>query len=182
MVRVLLHAAPAGSSAPDEILARLNAQLAGTLSPGRFVTACIAALEPRSGRLEYSLAGHPPPWIVREPAGTPERLECRGGLPLGAFGDARFERGEAVLWPGDTLVLLTDGVIEAMDPNQELFGEDRLQAALAATDGQDLAAVSRGLLARIETHRAGAALSDDLSLLLVRRLATGGRAAGTPLR
>lgn len=170
MLRVLLHAEPVGCGAPEKLLARLNGQLTGAMAPGRFVTACVAWLEPGTGRTVYSLAGHPPPWIVRGGAHRAERLAASGGPPLGLFGDARYERGEALLWPGDTLVFHTDGLTEAMDPARELFGETRLADSLAAADGQDLDMMRSTLLARLDQHRAGAALADDLSLLLVRRL------------
>jgi len=169
MLRVLLHVEPLVSGAPEKLLARVNAQLAGTLAPGRFVTASVAWLEPLSGRIVYSLAGHPPPWIVRGGVHRAERLIANGGPPLGLFGDAHFERGEAVLWPGDTLVFHTDGLTEAMGPTNELYGESRLARSLASADGQDLFSMRTALLASVDRHRAGAALADDLSLLLVRR-------------
>jgi serine phosphatase RsbU (regulator of sigma subunit) len=169
MLRVLLHGEPVAPGAPEKLLARVNGQLAGALAPGRFVTACVAWLEPFSGRIAYSLAGHPPPWIVRGGAHRPERLEACGGPPLGLFGDANYERGEALLWPGDTLVFHTDGLTEAMGPTRELYGESRLARSLAFADGQDLFSMRTALLASVDRHRAGAALSDDLSLLLVRR-------------
>jgi len=175
MLRVLLHAEPVTSGAPEKLLARVNAQLAGTMAPGRFVTACIAWLEPLSGRIVYSLAGHPPPWIVRGGAHRAERLTPSGGPPLGLFADAHFERGEALLWPGDTLVFHTDGLTEAMGPTRELYGESRLARSLALGDGQDLFSMRTALLASVDRHRAGAALSDDLSLLLVRRTGPEGQ-------
>lgn len=172
MLRVLLHAEAAVPGEPEKLLARVNGQLAGAMAPGRFVTACVAWLEPCSGRIVYSLAGHPPPWIVRGGVHRAERLTPSGGPPLGLFGDARFERGEALLWPGDTLVFHTDGLTEAMGPTRELYGESRLARSLASADGRDLFSMRTALLASVDRHRAGAALSDDLSLLLVRR--TGG--------
>jgi serine phosphatase RsbU (regulator of sigma subunit) len=171
MLRALVHAEPAGREAPEAWLANLNRQLAGTLAAGRFVTACIAWLEPATGRIEYSLAGHPPPWIVRGSAHRAECLASIGGPPLGLFVDASYERGQAVLAPGDTLVFHTDGLTEAMGPTRELFGEARLAESLALADGQALATMRSALLERVDRHRAGAPLSDDLSLLLVRRTA-----------
>jgi sigma-B regulation protein RsbU (phosphoserine phosphatase) len=181
MIRVLVHAVPAGVPAPDAVLARLNGQLVGSLAPGRFVTACFAWLEPVSGQLVYSLAGHPPPWIVRGVAHRAERLVASGGPPLGLFGDARYESGRALLWPGDTLVFHTDGLTEAMAPSRELFGETRLEEALASSDGRDLCSMRSALLGRVDRHRAGAALADDLSLLLVRRVCGVDGPEGPPL-
>ena len=172
MLRVLVHSEQVVPGAPEKLLARVNGQLTGAMAPGRFVTACVAWLDPSTGRIVYSLAGHPPPWIVRGGAHRAERLAAVGGPPLGLFGDAHFERGEALLWPGDTLVFHTDGLTEAMGPTRELYGESRLARSLAVADGEDLFAMRTALLASVDRHRAGATLSDDLSLLLVRR--TGG--------
>ena len=180
MFRVLVHAAPdpaapgapgvtSTCTAPDALLARLNGQLAGTLAPGRFITACVALLEPATGRIEYSLAGHPPPWLVRHDAQGVAQLELRGGPPLGLLSAAAFDRGETVLEPGDTLVLHTDGLTEAMDPSQALFGETRLQDTLASCNGEDLPAMRANVLAALDAHRREAPLEDDLSLLLLRR-------------
>jgi serine phosphatase RsbU (regulator of sigma subunit) len=169
MLRALVHAEPAGREAPEAWLAHLNRQLAGTLAPGRFVTACIAWLDPATGRIEYSLAGHPAPWIVRGATHAVVQLDPRGGLPIGLLEAATYERGVARLEPGDTLVLHTDGLTEAMDPAQALFGETRLQEILLHSDGQGLVAMRQGVLEALAAHRRGAPLQDDLSLLLVRR-------------
>jgi serine phosphatase RsbU (regulator of sigma subunit) len=175
MLRMLLHAERVSCGAPEKLLERLNGQLTGALAPGRFVTACVAWLEPVSGRLDFSLAGHPPPWIVRGGTHRAGQLTASGGPPLGLFEDARYERGEAWLLPGDTLVFHTDGLTEAMGPTRELYGESRLAESLASADGADLFSMRTALLASVDRHRAGAALSDDLTLLLVRREDGDGR-------
>jgi sigma-B regulation protein RsbU (phosphoserine phosphatase) len=169
MLRVLLHAAPVDGATPEELLARLNGQLAGTLVPGRFVTACIASLDPASGRLAYSLAGHPPPLLVRHATRAVVPLELRGGPPLGLLASTTFESGTVVLEPGDTLVIHTDGITEAMDSAQALFGDTRFQEALARSNGQGPATMRESVLAALDGHRRGAPLDDDLSLLLLRR-------------
>ena len=169
MFRVLLHAASADGATPEALLAHLNGQLAGTLVPGRFVTACIVLLDPASGRLDYSLAGHPPPLLVRHAAPAVVELELRGGPPLGLLTSTGFERGTARLEPGDTLVLHTDGITEAMDASQALFGDARFRGALARSNGDGPAAMRESVLAALDAHRRGAPLEDDLSLLLLRR-------------
>jgi serine phosphatase RsbU (regulator of sigma subunit) len=170
MTRVLLHTASEAPEPPDRALSRLNGQLVGTLPQGWFVTACYAVLDPASGRLEYSLAGHDPPLVVRAADGPAERLASHGGLPLGLSPHAAYESGSTMLGRGDTLVLHTDGVTEAMSPTQELFGDERLLHALKESRALALREMRRHLLAQIHAHRAGAPLSDDLTLLLLRRL------------
>jgi serine phosphatase RsbU (regulator of sigma subunit) len=168
MTRVLLHTAPGLPDHPDRLLARLNDQLVGALPSAWFVTACAAVIDPASGAIEYSLAGHPAPWLVHG-GGRPECLASPGGPPLGAFEGSLYRSGATVLAPGETLVLHTDGLTEAMAPDRELFGEVRLRDALGASSNGDLAGLRRTLLERVDGHRAGAPLSDDLTLLLLRR-------------
>jgi sigma-B regulation protein RsbU (phosphoserine phosphatase) len=74
-----------------------------------------------------------------------------------------------VLEPGDTLVLYTDGLTEAMGPGNECFGRQRIDETLVATPGESLTRLRERLLARVEAHRSGLAPSDDLTLVLLRR-------------
>jgi len=83
MTRVLLHTAAGLPERPDRLLARLNDQLAGALPSAWFVTACVVVIEPASGRIEYSLGGHPAPWIVRAAGRTAECLASLGGPAAG---------------------------------------------------------------------------------------------------
>ena len=80
-----------------------------------------------------------------------------------------FEVGLASLAPGDTLVCFTDGITEAMNAGNELFGEPRLLAALRAHAGLPAAALIDRVIADVEAHAGGAPQSDDLTLLVVRR-------------
>jgi serine phosphatase RsbU (regulator of sigma subunit) len=177
MTRVLLRTASVPRDRPDLVLSRLNEQLVGTLPEGLFVTACYAVLDPPSGCLEYSLAGHDSPLVIHTSNGGAERVAHRGGLPLGLFDTAAYESGSTTLQLGDTLVLHTDGLTEAMSPTEGLFGEAHLLDALNESRTSGPAEMCRQLLARVETHMSGAPLSDDLTLLILRRLETsaGGR-------
>jgi sigma-B regulation protein RsbU (phosphoserine phosphatase) len=175
MLRVLLRTTVENLEAPERVLSRLNRQLAHTLPAGWFVTACYAVLEPATGRLAYALAGHDPPLIQRAEGGVCERLESRGGPPLGPFPEADYASGRTTLGRGDTLVVYTDGLTEAMSPERELFGVERALAGLAEGRGDPLPALGERLLVRVEAHAAGAPLEDDLTLLLLRR-------AGQPAR
>ena len=168
MMRGLLHTTPDPLCPPDQVLARLGQQIARTVPEGRFATACYALLDPASGRLEFSLAGHPPPLLLRVRGDVLEELPMRGGPPLGRFGESAFEAGVEALLPGDTLVLFTDGLTEAMGPNRELFGDDQLRQALRGAGSLPLAGLRDRVLARLAAHTAGAPLEDDLTLLMLR--------------
>jgi serine phosphatase RsbU (regulator of sigma subunit) len=170
MTRVLLRTTTESLASPSHVLARLGNQITSTIPSGRFVTACYAVLEPTSGRLEFSLAGHPPPLLLRAVGGMLEELPCCGGPPLGLFPDSLFAAGATVLLPGDALVLYTDGLTEAMSPTRALFGDDALKEALRGMQSLPLSELRDRLMARLEAHQGGAALEDDMTLLMLRRV------------
>jgi sigma-B regulation protein RsbU (phosphoserine phosphatase) len=165
--------APAG-----RVLARLHDQLGPSLPDAWFVTACYAILDPPTGRIEYALAGHPPPIVLRASAKL-EELELVGGPPLGLLaGPSVYAAGSTTLGEDDTLLLYTDGLTEAMNAREELFGGDRLRAVLEESRTFELSEMREALLASVRDHAAGAPLADDLTLLLLRRSGASGRGSG----
>jgi serine phosphatase RsbU (regulator of sigma subunit) len=168
MTRALIHTAAETLAAPERALATLNARLFGNLPPGSFTTACYATLEPGSGRLEYASGGHNPPLIVRAGDGAVEELTTPDGLPLGIRSDAGFPARCASLHSGDTLVLYTDGITEAMDTGGGFFGEERLRRVLAESRHAPPEAIRDRLVAALEAHAAGRPAADDVTLVIVR--------------
>ena len=136
-----------------------------------FVTAFICVLDTATGVLRYANAGHNPPSLRR--GGARAFLCVRPGLVLGAMAGVPYKQGELALSPGDELLVYTDGVTEAADASEALFGEGRLAAALASCDGGTSAgpAVSRtqtsvdAVVARIDAFADGAPQADDITLL-----------------
>jgi sigma-B regulation protein RsbU (phosphoserine phosphatase) len=169
MVHALVRATPQPLQAPDRVLAHLGDQLARALPEGSFVTACYVQLDPPSGQVDYAVAGHQAPMILRVGTGTVEQLPSRGGLPFGPLPALPYDAGVATMACGDVLVLSTDGVTEAMSPTRELFGEERLRDALLEARSKSVQEMCRNVIARVEDHLDGATLSDDLTLLLLRR-------------
>jgi len=153
-------------SGPHELLAGLNRKLYQELEPGMFVTMLAAALEPEAGTLEFSVAGHPQP-LVRGADGRVTELAAPGALPLGAMNDVQFAQHSVTLAPGSCVLLYTDGLDEAHNEKQELFGKERVMEALArAGNAQDVLDSMLGDLARFT---AGEAQSDDLTLIVLSR-------------
>jgi len=157
---------------PARLNAALSAAVASRTRSGRYVTFAYVALEPATGRLSYSLAGHPFP-LVTGPRGV--RALEEGGLPLGMAPGIPYGAGETALGPGETLVLYTDGLVEAPaadDPADE-FGRARVADILR--EGHALPA--RQLMDRLlEAHAAYAGdgpLADDTTLVVVRRCGEG---------
>ena len=129
-----------------------------------FVTALVAVVHPREGRLSWASAGHPPPLRLD----TGETLEGgRTAPPLGVTTGLRCDPGEAKLDPGAGLLLYTDGVTEAHRPRREFFGEHRLTALLRAQADSDPAAVVRRLVSDLYAH-VGDEMSDDLCIVAAR--------------
>jgi sigma-B regulation protein RsbU (phosphoserine phosphatase) len=119
--------APAGLS-PQELCAKANQLIAANVAPGKYITFFYAIIDAARLRLDYSNAGHNPP-ILQHRDGTRETLG-EGGPVLGIFPAARYAGATAQLRPGDCLALFTDGITEAMNAQDEEFGERRLIALL----------------------------------------------------
>ena len=150
--------------------ARLDRLVAETTEPHQFVTLAWALVDaPHAGapgRARAVTAGHPALRLVRAD-GTVARLDAGGPL-LGVVPGARFAHADAAFHPGDALVLVTDGATEAQDASGDEWGEDRLDAAIAAATGtaaERLDAIERARLAFAAGARAE---DDDLTLLAVR--------------
>ena len=152
---------------PERILARLNDELAADNPSGMFVTFLCGVFEPLSGRLTLANAGHCRPVLL--PAGEPPRWAVRNlGTALGFEPGLAFERTELTLREGDTLILYTDGVSEAFNPQDECYGTDRLLADAATFAGQPAPAVVAGLLQRVRAFAGTAPQSDDIAILALR--------------
>lgn len=174
-----LHAAiHAQADTHDSIVSTIqavNKYLTESIPPNRFVTLFYAELEPERGRLTFLNAGHNPPLIVHA-GGTMEQL-ASGGLPLGIMADAEFREGRTQLHPGDVLVIYSDGVSEAVNPTGEEFGPTRLYEVVA----RNLDASASGIRDRIESALTkfcqGTPAADDITLVIVKRLAESAEAS-----
>ncbi len=144
----------------------MDAVVADQFGLERFVTGQLATLDLAGGRLEWVNAGHPRPLLLRGRRPI-EDLACETSLPLG-LGSVPVQVAEVSLEPGDSVLFLTDGVIEARSPDGDLFGRSRLSRlwADAATSGEVPAEVMRKLGHSVLDHQKGR-LQDDATLLLV---------------
>jgi len=152
---------------PEQILTRLNDELATDNPSGMFVTFLCAVFEPDSGRLTLANAGHCRPVLLR--SGEPPGWAVKNmGTALGFEPDLEFERTELMLLPGDALVFYTDGVSEAFNPQDECYGNDRLLVDAGALAGQTAPAITTGLLRHVRTFAGSAPQSDDIAILTLR--------------
>ncbi len=134
-----------------------------------FVTAVLAALRPETGEIELVRAGHNPPLLVRNADGI-SFLKPSGiafGMAAARVFDPRLGRETVVLAPGDLLLLYSDGITEAMDREQDQFGEERLVEALR--EPADSATLCARIVDAVNTFAAGAPQHDDMTLVVIRR-------------
>ena len=152
---------------PDEILCRLNDELAARNPRGMFVTLQCLVFDLEQRRVSCAGAGHHQLAILSP--GRPPRLACpSSGRPAGLMPFNPIERETFALERGDLFVLFSDGVSEAMNPAEDFYGEDRLLSALAATSGAPLAEIVTRVMTDVRTFAAGAKQSDDITVLAAR--------------
>ena len=152
---------------PETALGEVNRELCAVTGNVRFVTAFAGVLDPATHRLVWSSAGHEPALVLRAD-GSIERLSA-AGPPLGVIEDAVWTRHETPLWPGDTLIVLTDGIRERAGPDGQRFGQAGLASALADAAAAAPEALAAGILDACEGFARGRAAEDDLTVLVVRR-------------
>ncbi len=154
---------------PEEICARVSRRLYQRTPIERYATGFAAVLDPDSGAISYCNAGHNPGLVVRR-GGEVEILESTG-TPLGLLPEDSFARAETRLGPGETLVLYTDGVTEATDPEELEFGLERLAKACRRRYDSGLEELAAAIEEDLERFARGAPYADDQTLVMVRRLA-----------
>ena len=153
---------------PADCAQRSNRLLYRSTDVGLFATCFYGVLDVGSGRLTYSNAGHDHPLILRP--GQEDISLIAGGPVLGAFDDQGYEEGSVTLEPGQVLVAYSDGITESFDPEGQAFGVRGLRAALARSGGRSACDILDQVLAAATTHAGNRPQSDDMTLVVVRRL------------
>jgi sigma-B regulation protein RsbU (phosphoserine phosphatase) len=152
---------------PGEILYRVNNELCLNNDSGMFVTYLCGILDLQTGEVKFANAGHNPPLLSRT-NGQHEWLRLPPGLVLGGMEDMVFPVSTVALKPGDSLLLYTDGVTEASNPKNELFGEAALEAMYAKIKTSTASEQVRAVFEAVHLHAAGAQQSDDIAALVLR--------------
>ena len=150
---------------PAAAVAQANRELCRTNKAHMFLTAFLAVLDLESGILTCVNAGHNPP-LLKHADGSWKYLRIKHSVVLGVAAKARYSGIPVPLAPGDRLFLYTDGVTEAKNAANELFGEERLQEALDAMTGTPSELIA-GLKAKLEHFSAGVPQSDDITMLVL---------------
>ncbi len=149
-------------------MARLNRQTCGNCPDNRFITFFLCVADPKTNKLVYANAGHNPPVVVRAKGGYD--LLGGGGVILGIMPKAVYEQSETTFEPGDILVLFSDGVTEAPDPQDQEFGEERLAELVAKLRDRPAREIVEQIHSAVHAFTQGAPPADDITVLIARRL------------
>jgi serine phosphatase RsbU (regulator of sigma subunit) len=166
-----LAARALNTSSPGEILEQVNEALLARISLNMFVTCFYAILEPESGTLTYANAGHDLP-CLRHGDGDAEELRARG-MPLGLMAGMGYEEKETILEVGESALFYSDGLVEAHDPEGEMFGFPRLRGLVAEHGDEEERSLGEFLLEELYSFVGeGWEQEDDITLLTLERSST----------
>lgn len=168
LARTLTRAAAPDGVGPAACVAKVNRLLAAENPETMFVTLFYAVIDPANGRMTYANAGHNAPYLVGSD-GAVRALAPAGGPALGVIEDIDYSEATVEIGADELLVLFTDGVTEAMDPDNQEYGEDRLETLLSACRDAAPETVVRRIEADVAAFAAGAPQADDLTMMVVRR-------------
>ena len=168
VTRTLIRAAAQESSSPAETLERVNDLLLVNSQNGLFVTTFYGILTLENGILTYTIAGHNPPFVIKHHDNKVIEFP-KGGIALGALPDITLEQHEISLDPGDCLILYTDGVTEAFNLQEQMYGEERFTRFLNSMIGKSAKVVLKNLEEDLILFRGDAPLSDDTTILAISR-------------
>jgi serine phosphatase RsbU (regulator of sigma subunit)/predicted ester cyclase len=163
-----LAARTLGSPSPGEVLEQVNETLLARIPQNMFVTCFYAILEPESATLRYANAGHDPPY-VRRSDDYAEELRARG-MPLGLMAEMEYEEQGISLSEGESVLFYSDGLVEAHDPQGQMFGFPRL-GALVAEHGEKGSLADLLLEELYSFVGEGWEQEDDITLLTLQRSA-----------
>jgi serine phosphatase RsbU (regulator of sigma subunit)/anti-sigma regulatory factor (Ser/Thr protein kinase) len=167
--RSMLRTAAQHGDSPGEVLERANNLLCPDIPPKMFVTCLYAILDPATGRLEYANAGHDLPYVSHNGDSTELRAT---GMPLGLMPDMHYEEKEMHMAAGDTLLLYSDGLVEAHNPKRDMFSFPRLMALVGQYG--NTGALIEYLLNELRSFTgSGWEQEDDVTLVTLQRTGDG---------
>ncbi len=168
VTRTLIRATAMENLPPAETLEHVNDLLLANSQTGLFVTTFYGILSIEDGGLDYTIAGHNPPILIRDNLNDVIEFK-RGGTALGALPDISLSNNKITLNYGDCLVLYTDGVTEAFNTHNDMYSQARFLKLLHKLVEKSASQVIKAVEADLTKFRQGAPLSDDTTLLAIYR-------------
>jgi phosphoserine phosphatase RsbU/P len=166
-VQASVRAFATASTSPSALCSRVNSVLCSSISTGKFVTFFYGVLDAERGTFEYTNAGHPPPILLRAKGDVQELTG--GGAVLGVFSDWQYRDLQLHFYPGDRLLLFTDGITEAARVESEEFGEQRLIEGARRSAEKSTAELKASLLEQVKQF-CSYQLQDDATLIVLSAL------------
>ena len=170
--RTLLKGTAIGGADPAEVLTQVNDLLCEQNEAAMFVTVLYAVYDPERGEFTYACGGHDPPLVVHAD-GSSTSLPLTGGLALGVAPGFQYGQRTVPVAPGDTLVLYTDGVTEAMNSGNEQFGLERLREIFTGAPPKSVREAIDSIFAAVSDFAGDAPQFDDVTCLAVHRSESG---------
>ena len=167
--RTLIRATGIRGVSPSECITYSNGLLEKESVNNMFVTVFYGIYNIQTGEIKYTNAGHNPPYVLKQ-NGTIKKLPITVNMAIGIFGDFEYQETTLQLEHGDTLLLYTDGVTEAINPNEEEFTEKRLEQTLSNMSQPTCQEMIDKIKSDVKTFADGAEQSDDITLLAIKRL------------
>jgi sigma-B regulation protein RsbU (phosphoserine phosphatase) len=133
-----------------------------------FVTMFYGILNTRTGELQFANGGHNPPYVFSADGRVRELPRDKNGMIVGLMDGAQYQTASHTIAPGEGLMIYTDGVTEAMDPKEDFYGEERLEALLRTHGALPAEALVKRLMASVQEFAGGAEQSDDITVLTMR--------------
>ena len=166
-VDALVNAYLGENMEPAEIFNKVSPQMNVKTPVESFATAFLGILSVDTGALRYASAGHDPTIVVRSDGET--ELLMPTGMPLGLMPEATYTVSEATLEPGDSIVLYTDGITEAANPQEEEFGRERIEEVCRENPQEPPKVLAALIAAAVDAFVDGVPYHDDRTLVIVRR-------------
>lgn len=169
VTKTLLKATAYKGMPADNVLAEVNNIIVDESPSNMFVTVFYGVLDTRSGAFEYSNGGHNVPFLLSAD-GKAKQLDNIGGLMIGAMKDVPFESNVVMIQPGESILFYTDGVTEAMNKNEEEFGEEKLLNCIMGKTNIQLKDLIQNIFNEVLNFSNGIEQSDDITCLALKYL------------
>ena len=166
-VKTLINNFSQVSGNKKELFETINRKVCETNKQDFFVTTLSGIVNIKTGEISLINCGHNPP-LMKRVNGKYEYLELKPNIALGVFDDAEFEIYETVMNPGDIICTYTDGVTEAVNTNEEMFGEEKLRDCLNNIEENDPMIISKKIKSSISEYTDSVPQSDDITMLIFR--------------
>ena len=151
-----------------QLMGEINDHMCARAVEGRFVTFIISVLDPKTGVLTYANAGHMPLLVRHADGSADEYGEAEIGVPIGVMQGFPYEAKDYEMQPGDSIVLYTDGVSEAMNPESDLYGTPELIDFVKKTGGS-AEVLGKAIREDVRRHANGREQNDDVTLMVISR-------------